>query len=198
MRSGAEKLGWLRRALATGLLGLSGCPYGSELEAPERFAMRGGTGNAGGSGGGAGNPDDGIVIPGVVCDWQTAINKSCATSSCHGKGAAWGGLALDIDAGFVARLKDVPATLHDVVDCDPDATVFGCDVVQPGCTAFVGAKLVDSQNPEASFLLTKMRDSGCGNEMPLSPGNSASLGWDANRRACLESLWQGIAGLPAL
>jgi hypothetical protein len=194
MHSDLAQRGWTRHALAALLLGLSGCPYGSELEDPERFAARG-SGTAGGSGG-AGNPDDGVGIPGVMCDWQTAINKSCATSTCHGKGAAWGGLALDIDAGFVARLKDVPATLHDVVDCDPDPVVFGCEEVQPGCTAFASAKLIDSQNPEASFLLTKMGDSGCGNEMPLAPGNAASVGWDAYRRACLESLWQGIAALP--
>jgi hypothetical protein len=151
----------------------------------------GGTTNSAGSGGGNPAPQ----VSGVECDWQTALQKSCAISVCHGTRMPFGDLNLTPDGLLVSRVKDVTVTLGDL-DCDPSAEYHECVSPPPECTEYVGAKLVDSVYPEASFILAKLRGSGCGNQMPMPPGDAASAGWNAERRACLESLVQGIAALP--
>jgi hypothetical protein len=152
----------------------------------------GGGGAGGGSSGGAGGS---ISLPGISCDWQTALQKSCAISTCHGPVMAYAELLLTVDAGLIARIKDVPATLSDV-DCDPGGAFAPCTTPPAECQPYVGAKRVDSRNPDASFILAKLRGSGCGNQMPLPPGNSPTAGWNDERRFCLEQFVRAVAALP--
>jgi hypothetical protein len=130
------------------------------------------------------------------CDARTALAKSCGFVGCHAGSRPIGDLNLLPDDGLVARLKDVPASLQDL-DCDPTDIFVECTSTPPECVPYVGALLVDSANPDASFILTKLGGrSGCGNQMPLAPGNMASQGWNDERRACIEELVRAIAALP--
>ena len=92
-------------------------------------------------------------------------------------------------------MKDVPASLADV-DCDPGPEYLECTSPPPECQPYVGAKLIDSANPDASFIFAKLAGTGCGNQMPLDPGNAPNSGWGPERRACIEELVRGIAALP--
>jgi hypothetical protein len=60
----------------------------------------------------------------------------------------------------------------------------------------VGLKLVDPANVNDSSVLKKLTDSGCGNQMPIDPGDSAAAGWSPDRLACLQDMVRGIAALP--
>jgi hypothetical protein len=190
------------------LVGLAGCPQGAELEDPDKYGPinnTGGTAPTAGSGGSGGGQAGGApvcptggtaeTIPNVTCDWATAVTKSCAISSCHGRLFQYGGLLLTPDSGFTCRVKDKVVTLADV-DCDPDPVDYlACTEPPTECQPFVGHKVVDSANPDASFMLTKMLP-GCGNIMPLAPGDSEEVGWNEERRACIESLVRAIAAMP--
>ena len=142
------------------------------------------------------------IIPGVTCDWVTAMKANCAISSCHGKLFQYGHLLLTPDVNdsmgrdFIARLKDVTASLADV-DCDPGSGYVACTSPMGGCVDYTSAKLVDSANPDASFVFTKMGGATCGNQMPVAPGDSPTSGWGEERRACIESMVRGIAAMPA-
>ncbi|HEY3495708.1 MAG TPA: hypothetical protein VGK73_13515 [Polyangiaceae bacterium] len=174
---------------------------GADLEDPERFAIpSGGTGAAtAGAGAGGGAPGGAGAsmapeIPGVTCQWRTALTQSCARSSCHGRsGDQYAMLNLVPDATLFQRLKDVPATLLDVEDCDPGPDFVSCTEPSTGCMPFVGKKLIDSLNPDDSFLLIKMTATDCGNQMPAAPGNSSTVGWNDERKVCLEEMVRGIA-----
>jgi hypothetical protein len=207
---------------AAALVGLAGCPQGAELENPEDYMIpvaSGGTGTAGtgnptGSGGtgtggtgtaGTGTAGTGTAGTGTAgtgtggidpgCDWQTALTKSCALSVCHGTRAPFGDLNLTPDDGLVARIKDVTATNGDL-DCDPSDEYLECTTLPPECSAYGSAKLVDSANPDASFIITKLTASGCGNQMPMPPGDSTSAGWTPDRLTCIQDLVRAIAALP--
>ncbi|HEY3498754.1 MAG TPA: hypothetical protein VGK73_28880 [Polyangiaceae bacterium] len=164
-------------------------------------AGTGGAGTGGVTSGGAGSGGTVSVIPGVTCDWPTALQKNCAISSCHGKLFQYGDLlwtptTLDsMGRDLIARLKDVPPSLADV-DCDPGLEYVECTSPPPECQPYVGAKLIDSANPDASFILAKLAGAGCGNQMPLDPGSSPNNGWGPERLACIEELVRGIAALP--
>jgi hypothetical protein len=157
----------------------------------------GGTGGSvsAGSGGSTGGTGPAPPVPGVDCDWPTALQKNCAISVCHSARSPFAGLNLIPDDQLISRIKDVPVTLEDM-DCDPGEQYYECVSPPPECNPYLGAKLVDSADPEASFILAKLNGSGCGNQEPLPPGDAPSAGWSAERRACLESLVRGIAALP--
>ena len=183
--------------------GLAGCPVGADLEDPDRFPDLNTGGSGGSTGGGAGTSSAGtsaagsppLVVEGVNCDYTTGLTKSCALSVCHGTRLPYAGLVLTPNADLIARVKDVPATNRDL-DCDPTEGYLACETPPTECSQFVTAKLVDSANPDASYLITKMTASGCGNQMPIEPGNSPTNGWSDERKACLEELFRAIAAMP--
>jgi hypothetical protein len=142
------------------------------------------------------------LLPTVSCDWVTALTKSCAISSCHGRLFQYGGLLLTPDDQIISRIKDKEVTLADV-DCNPDPIDYqACTTPLPECQPYIGAKVVDSANPDASFILTKMRameqngPARCGNQMPLAPGDSPEVGWNDERRFCIELFVRSVAALP--
>jgi hypothetical protein len=192
--SSSQPFPFLRIALcAAALIGLAGCPQGADLENPEDYTIpvaAGGTGSGGSSGGSSGLPP--LVVP--DCDYKTALTKSCAISVCHSARAPFAGLNLTPDDLLATRLKDVVATNGDL-DCDPGEQYLLCEMLPQECSAFATAKLVDSGNPDASFILTKMSESGCGNKMPMPPGDAASAGWNADRAACIDKMVRAIAAL---
>jgi hypothetical protein len=60
-------------------------------------------------------------------------------------------------------------------------------------------KLLDSANPDASWLFAKlgMTPTGCGEQMPMPPGNAADR-WTTERQACLQTFFRALAaGGPA-
>lgn len=188
----------------------SGGVAGTEVSGAGASGGAGGSAGTAGAGGTAGAQGGGtpigatggvVTLPGVTCDLTTAITKSCAISSCHGRLFAYGGLVWSPDAELISRIKDKPATFQDL-DCDPDPVGYvACAAPPPECQPYVGAKLVDSANPEASFIFTKLRvmDPGeprCGNQMPLAPGDSPDVGWNEERRACIEQFVRAVAALP--
>jgi hypothetical protein len=196
---------WLGTGIVVVGLGLLP-PLGSCAISKQLGELRGGEGGYAAEGGGAdqgentggtgvGGTSTAPVVSGVDCDWQTALQKSCAISVCHGTRIPFGDLNLTPDGLLVSRVKDVTVTLGDL-DCDPTSEYHECVSPPPECTEYVGAKLVDSAYPEASFILAKLRGSGCGNQMPIPPGDAASVGWNAERRACVERLVRAIAALP--
>lgn len=177
------------RVAACGALSLlSGCPYGSELEDPGRFALPDG-GNTTDTDAGMSGPD----LP-VDCDWKGTLNAHCAIRFCHGPGdIKYAQLNLTPDNALFARLKDVPPTFLDVEDCDPGPSYVSCTTPAPGCVSFIGKYLVDSKAPDTSFLLTKLTASGCGNPMPLAPGNTD---WNDRQKNCFTDMVRAIADLP--
>lgn len=88
-------------------------------------------------GGGTGGEGCGDV-PGVF------IQERCATSSCHDADAPIGGLDLTDDPGLVMRISDI------------DATGQGCS-----------GKLLDTADPSASHMYTKLTQPTCGSKMPI-------------------------------
>jgi len=95
----------------------------------------------------------------------------CALSGCHSGRVP----AADLDLAssrVLDRLLDQPST-H--LDIDPDG-------IPPECPT--GDLLVDTQNPEESWMLKKLRDEQgeCGDPMPAIP-----TGFDDEELSCLES-----------
>jgi hypothetical protein len=188
---------------------LAGCPAGAELEDPERFAIgtggtgpaTGGTGPATGgmgpaTGGTAGNATAGTSgTLTVVCDggadYVTTLNSNCAKSGCHNSRSVVAGLDLTPNADLVMRLKDQPAT-HGEIDCGSGGVFMEC--IPTTCPAPGGALLVDSDNPDESWLLRKVNGTHgeCGDSMPIPPGD---VGFDDARKACLDKLVRAIAAL---
>lgn len=129
------------------------------------------------------------AIPTVAgCDFSTILPKSCAVLGCHKGSFASAKLDLTPDMGLVGRLKDVTATHADIPCTGGSATTC----IPSTCPA--GVKLVDSANPQNSWIIDKLEGnvSMCGTIMP-QPGSGYSL--DATGKACLESLVTAIAGL---
>ena len=88
-------------------------------------------------GGGSGGAGCGDV-PGVF------IQERCATASCHDAEAPIGGLDLTNDPGLAMRIRDIDAT-------------------GTGCTG----KLLDTADPSASQMYTKLTQPTCGSKMPI-------------------------------
>jgi hypothetical protein len=195
---------------------LAGCPVGAELEDPERFAIgtggtgpgTGGTGPATGGTAGSGTAGSGTAGSGtagtgggmleVTCDgvdYVEVMNKNCAVNSgCHKATGARLGVAdlnLTPDAGLVMRLKDMPAGFKEI-DCGAPGPYMEC--IPAGCPTASGALLVNSLNPDESWILKKLNATHgeCGFEMPQSPGTTD---FDAVRKACVEKVIRAIAAL---
>jgi hypothetical protein len=142
------------------LLGLAACP--ADLANPSDYDHPGskstaGAGAGGASGGGAGSGTGGALPaqPGLNVSTTcltTIFAKSCSMVGCHAVPAA---ADLDLSSPNVnTRLIDVPAT-HESAN---PAT---------GCIA--NQKLIDSTNPDMSWLVQKLSTDGktCGLAMPI-------------------------------
>jgi hypothetical protein len=154
---------------------LAGCPGGGELEQPEKYFPKDA---------GIGPVEGGTLM--VACDYAAAL-ETCAKVGCHKPlgSSVIAGLNLVPDDGLVSRLKDVPATFADIWCVN-----MACTTIPTACPT--GALLVDSKDPEQSFLVRKLNDPlECGDKMP-PPGYAFS----EDQRACLELMVQAIAELP--
>ncbi len=119
---------------------LAGCP--GNLDNPERFDTAGGS-------------SDPTAVPACMTTLFNGTSGKCSGNLCHTAGPSPGG-DLDLSsAGVGKRLIDVPAT-HAGIDMD------GGNVNCPS------AKLVDTSNPAASWLLIKINGTQgtCGSSMP--------------------------------
>ncbi len=121
----------------------------------------GGTVSVGGTASG-GASVSGSVMPSNVCETacvrQVFGGGVVSCKLCHGIQLTMSGLNLD-SPNFTARLKDVPARHADL----------GMGMTTADCP--IGDKLIDSANPEASWLLRKLRgqQGNCGTSMPQTP-----------------------------
>jgi len=131
-------------------------------------------------------------LPNVGCDYTTVLSKSCAISGCHTTRSLVAGLDLTPDATFRQRVVDVIPT-HGDIDCGANGVFMACNPPPPACPP--GAKLVDRENPDASWALKKLdgTQTGCGDNMPLPPGDAASTGWGPDAKACLETFFRALA-----
>jgi hypothetical protein len=200
---------------------LAGCPVGAELEDPNRFAIgtggtgpgTGGTGPATGGTAGSGTAGTagsgtagsggagGIVTPNVTCDggadYVATLTENCARTGCHNTRTAVAGLDLTPNADLAMRLKNQPAGYAEI-DCSMGGPYVEC--VPATCPPPGDALLVDSANPDNSWLLRKLNGThnACGVVMPVSPGDRppAPAGpFDDARKACLDKLVRAIAAL---
>lgn len=191
-----------RSRLPLGVLGLalavtqSGCPYGAELENPDAWAGRFGTGGStvAGTGGTPSGPvlDFTTVMCAASLDKATTpepasadfLNARCG--SCHGKSLKLAGLDLRPDAGFAQRTRNVGATFGDIL-CDGSITE---ECIPETCPP--GANLIDSVNPASSWILMKSLDTqgDCGESMPQA--KPALVGDDA---ACMTNIVNAVAAL---
>jgi hypothetical protein len=190
----------LRALLAgAGAISLSlfaiGCPEAADLENPPPN-MTGGTGSttagtgpttAGTGTGGTGTGGTGGT--GVVCE-SACINKMFVTDLqpcklCHGTDAHLGGLDLQ-SAGYTARLKNQPAQHLDGVSV-PEAPL------PASAMCGVGDKLIDVDNPGASWLWKKVsKDNGmCGTSMPQPPSTLTN-----DQMTCVKTYIECVAGKP--
>ncbi|MET0795225.1 MAG: hypothetical protein ABW061_27145, partial [Polyangiaceae bacterium] len=168
-------------ALATvGLLGLAACPadianpgdYNHPGSASAGTSAGGSGASAGSAGAGGASTQPGLNVP-TTC-LTAVLAKSCGTLGCHQAPATFAA-GLDLSSPNVnTRLIDVVATHK---DADPAS----------GCV--VGQKLIDSVNPDQSWLVLKLSTDGtsCGYSMPI--GSSLS----ADDTACLKQYAQDVA-----
>lgn len=156
-----------------------------------------GIGGAAGIGGTAGTGFDGYT---PLCDLQQAFKSSCAATGCHGAIDHSGGLDLSNVGAIAAQVVDQPAMHLDISCNEPGTQYRACttEELAPRCmgSAAVSTYFVDTQNPENSWMLKKLRgDVGeCGEPMPMPPGNSSSRGWSEDRRLCIEDFVYYLAG----
>lgn len=147
------------------------------------------TGGTAGAAGGATAGSGGNGLPDVGCDYTMALTRSCAITGCHNSRQIAGDLDLTPDAGFRDRLLNVTAT-HSQIICD---VATGMECVPAACPTT--AKLLDTANPSASWIWAKlgMTPTGCGDQMPLAPGNAADR-WTEQNQACLVTFFTALAG----
>ena len=148
LASVARRPAWCVALSVTAALPLVGCP--GSLDNSGQYSEGVGDGSAGASGTGGGDGSGGSGGGMVQCNIPVAdvpeqlIRVKCATSSCHDASNPAGELDM-ISPGLEGRLLDQPST----------------------CS---GEVLVDTANPENSFLLEKVSsmNPACGTErMPL-------------------------------
>jgi hypothetical protein len=154
----------------------------------------GAPGGLGGTAGGVGGSSDyfGDYVP--SCDLQVALSKSCARTGCHSAIDHYADLNFFDIPGIPAMLLDQPATHGDINCAQPGMPFRECMPSELPATCPPNALLLDSANPENSWVLRKLRgDESCGDAMPLPPGNSVSNGWNEARRLCLEDYFLWIA-----
>ncbi len=118
------------------------------------------------------------------CDIAETLQRNCALSGCHKKGAIAPASGLDLtpDDWLVPRIRDVPARHGDIYCgqelCDPD--LLDCPV---------GVQLADTTDWETSWIYRKLTDPGdCGVQMPISVA-----GFTEEDRACFVALLKDIA-----
>jgi len=118
-------------------------------------------------------------------DPEELFASTCAKSFCHGKEYV-AGLDLRTDPGLASRLLDMPAHFG-YIPC-PDDSDQTC--VPETCPT--SALLVDSLNPEASWMLAKLSSAtnGCGELMPTSNGAKTA------DYPCYVAIINAIAALP--
>lgn len=201
---------------------LGGCPGGAELEVPEQFPQYpggttsvGGAGGSGGGGSGAGGTTSGSAgsggfagasgssgasgaAGGLGCDIAAAMQNNCV-KNCHTTSV----LAAELDftnlGAMATLLVDQPAA-HRGIGCNAIGTLFrectADELLVLGCPA--DALLVDSQNFEASWVVTKLKgkQGTCGDAMPYPPGNSAKNGWSEARRECFLAYFRSLIPAP--
>jgi hypothetical protein len=199
----------LRSALFLGafsvalILTQSGCPQGAELENADAWAGRFGTG---GTGAGATGPTGGSGMTGPVLDFATVVcppaldnattadpasvdflNSTCAKNFCHGKNFVVG-LDLRPDSGFASRLLDVSA-LYGGIPCPDDITM---ECIPAGCPTAGTAKLIDSGDATASWILKKSKNQqgDCGDFMP-----TGTTMLSADQDACITAIVTAASAL---
>jgi hypothetical protein len=109
----------------------------------------------------------------TTCVKEVFQTKSSGCGLCHGPTPLG---ALDLkSAGFTERLRDVPSK-H--VEISPPAAPGDCPT---------GDKLIDTTNPDASWLLIKVRgmQKTCGGPMPTAPLPAADLKCVEDYVACV-------------
>jgi hypothetical protein len=174
------------------------------------LAGTGGGGGSAGTGGAAAAGTAGVPMGGTggsglsgytpLCDLQVALSKSCARTGCHSALDHYGGLDLSSLQGIAAQVVDQPAMHTDINCAAPGMPYRACtsEELAPYCSgsAAVSTLFVDTQNPENSWMLKKLRgeQGECGDAMPLPPGDSATNGWNEARRLCIEDFIYYLAG----
>jgi hypothetical protein len=179
-----------------GTTGGAGAAQGGTAGAPA-----GGAGAGAGTAGGAGTGSGTWVWNTAACgDVKDALKKNCARSGCHSTLDQYAGLDLTDPATFRTQMLNKDA-LHGDIGCNATGTPFRqCTpeelVSMKGCPP-VGVKLIDSANPDASWVLAKINGTHgtCGDVMPISPGNTPANGWDAagTRKACYIEFFRSLA-----
>jgi hypothetical protein len=146
------------------------------------------TAGIGGGSGGTGGPGVGeTYVP--LCDLQPSLKQNCARAGCHSTLDRYAGLDLADPTQVAAQMVDKVAT-HGDINCQvvgmPFRACTPAELVAIGCPP--NALLIDSANPEESWVLKKLRDEQglCGDSMPIAPGNSRANGWSEDRRVCYE------------
>jgi hypothetical protein len=140
-------------------------------------------------------------IDAAGCDLEEALDRSCARAGCHSALDRYGSLDFSDPLAIASQMVDIPAPHSDITcakqgepyrECTPDELAQFC----PGSTA--GTKLIDTANPEESWVLRKLNGTQgmCGEAMPMAPGNSPENGWNDERRTCLERFFRILAGDP--
>jgi hypothetical protein len=188
--SGAPGVGGAMGGSAGVATGGAGAAQGGTAGAPIGGA---GAGTAGGAGMGSGTWTWNCAV-----DVRQALKDNCARAGCHSASFPAAGLTLVDPATFRATLVDKPATYTDI-DCDDTAMFRACTpdeaVTVKGCTE--GAKLIDPNNLDASWVLKKIdgQHATCGDAMPIAPGNSPTYGWDAAgmRKTCFIDFFRSLA-----
>jgi hypothetical protein len=178
-------------AAVSGGTGATGGSGDAGISAGGSGGRANGAGGAVGGSAGTATPGTGgtslVVNCGNSTDYATALRNNCANAGCHRAGSPPSGLDLTPDAGLVSRLKDGPAKFGDIICGD-----VVCPVPPASCPVPGSVLLVDSVNPDASWMLTKMGNGtlDCGDPMP----GTAYEGPDD--QACIENLIEAIAALP--
>ena len=175
----------------TGGVGGSG---GSAVTGGEAGSLVAGSGGLPGTGGSGGTP---------LCDYAPILRRACSTGVCHTQlatGDPTAGLDLTPDAGLRERLVNVPAT-HRQIQCYEPQPVY-CEPTDPRCSSCAScptdALLISTENPNASWLLLKLRahtgdpanpfDMGCGTAMPQRPNPPEGFSYSNADKICLEQM----------
>jgi hypothetical protein len=192
--SGAPGVGGAMGGSAGVATGGAGAAQGGTAGAPAGGA---GAGTAGGAGTGSGtwvwNPACG--------DIKIALKDNCSRPGCHSTTDQYAGLDLTDPTTFREQLVDKVA-MHGDIGCNAVGMPFrACtpqELVDKGCPP--GVMLINSQNLDESWLLkkltlTKAELMGCGDAMPITPGNQPGEGWDAAgmRKACYIEFFRSLA-----
>ena len=164
------------------ILTQSGCPQGAELESRDKWSER----IASGGSSTTGPVLDFSTIQCTGTTPQAFLTSRCARNFCHGKTFS-ANLNLVPDDGFATRTLDVLAT-HGSILCEGDVLH---DCVPEACPPMGTVKLIDSTDPTASWILTKVHggQAGCGGPMPDANG------LNADKDACITEIVNAVAAL---